>query len=374
MTKAFACVLRLGISQVFSLLLEAIMKHYIIPIFIPHYGCTHACVFCNQQKITGRTAPATAQQVTGIIDEHLARITEKRHIEVAFYGGSFTALTIKVQSELLAPAYSALKRGEIDAIRLSTRPDCINDTIVQNLIAFGVTTIELGVQSLDNKVLDASARGHTANDVAAAVHIIKKLGLQCGIQLMPGLPGEDWKSLITTAQGVIRLAPDFVRIYPTIVIANTRLAEMYYDGSYIPLNIAAGVTRAAFLKILFARHNILVIRTGLQATEELGNSNVVISGPYHPAFGEMVDSYLFYLMIVHFAENVKIRSNFILIHHHPRDTSKLRGIGNSNIKRMHSIYNISNIILKPDGQNLDEIMVECQNICYIINKKMLSNV
>lgn len=350
------------------------MKHYIIPVFIPHYGCTHACVFCNQQKITGRTSPVTAGEVTGIIDEHLERITEERHIEVAFYGGSFTALDIKVQSELLAPAYNALASKKINAIRLSTRPDCINDTIVENLIAFGVSTIELGVQSLDDNVLKASARGHCAADVAAATHIIKKMGLRCGIQLMPGLPGEDWTSLLTTAQGVIRLAPDFVRIYPTIVIAHTKLAEMYYDGSYTALSISAGVTRAAFLKILFAQHNILVIRTGLQATEELGNSDVVLAGPYHPAFGEMVDSYLFYLMLAHFAESNGIyikNSSPILIHHHPRDTSKLRGMKNSNINRLHSVYNMSNLTLKADGQKLDELMIEYQNICYIINRKML---
>ena len=355
------------------------MKHYIIPIFIPHYGCTHACVFCNQQKITGQATPATAEEVTGIIDEHLGRITAKRHIEVAFYGGSFTALDINVQSELLAPAYNALQCGKIHAIRLSTRPDCINDTIVQNLLAFGVSTIELGVQSLDNKVLEASARGHSASDVTMAVAIIKKMGLQCGLQLMPGLPGEDWISLITTAQHVVGLAPDFVRIYPTIVIANTKLAEMYHDGSYTALSMAAGVSRAAFIKILFARFNILVIRTGLQATEDLGKSDVVLAGPYHPAFGEMVDSYLFYLMLVHCAESLgleknSIKSGPILIHHHPRDTSKLRGMRNSNIKKLHSIYNIKNLTLQADGEKLDELIIEYQNICYSINKKMLFNI
>jgi len=353
------------------------MKHYIIPVFIPHYGCTHACVFCNQQKITGRAMPVAAQEVTGIIDEHIERITEKRHIEVAFYGGSFTALAINVQSELLTPAYRALQRGKIDAIRISTRPDCINEVIVQNLIAFGVSTIELGVQSLDNKVLQASARGHCAIDVIQAVHVIKKMGLRCGIQLMPGLPGEDWTSLITTAQGVIRLVPDFVRIYPTIVIAHTKLAEMYNDGSYIALSLFAGVTRAAFIKILFSRNNIPIIRTGLQATEDLGNTDVVLAGPYHPAFGEMVDSYLFYLMLVHFVENIgtqRICSFPILIHHHFRDTSKLRGMKNSNIKKLHSVYNINSLTLKADGQKLDELMIEYQSICYIINTKMLFHV
>ena len=358
-----------------SLHWEAIMKHYIIPIFIPHYGCTHACVFCNQQKITGHIMPVVAQEVAGIINEHLTRITEERHIEVAFYGGSFTALDIKVQSELLSPAYQALQQGRIHGIRLSTRPDCIDEIIVQNLIAFGVSTIELGVQSLDNEVLLASARGHSATHVIQAVHLIKKMGLQCGIQLMPGLPGEDWPSLIATTQGVIKLAPDFVRIYPTIVIAHTQLAKMYDGGSYTPLSLAAGVARAAFIKIMFAEHGIQVIRTGLQATEELGNRHVVLAGPYHPAFGEMVDSYLFYLMLVHAVDSLGAgKKGSLVIHHHSRDTSKLRGMKNSNIKKLQSIYNISPLILQADGQKLDELMIEYQNVCYIINIKMLFHI
>jgi len=351
------------------------MKHYIIPIFIPHYGCTHACVFCNQQKITGRGTPVTPAEVAGIIDQHISRITEKRHIEVAFYGGSFTALDTSIQQALLKPAYNALQHGRIHAIRLSTRPDYINDEIVQNLIDFGVSIIELGVQSLDNEVLKASARGHTYGDVIQAVAVIKKLGLQCGIQLMPGLPGEDWSSLITTARGVLQLAPNFIRIYPTVVIAHTKLADMYHDGRYTPLSLLMGTARAAFLKLLFLQYKIPVIRTGLQATEDLSNHDVVLAGPYHPAFGEMVDSYLFYLMMAHAVESIAPNQQRItmLIHHHSRDTSKIRGLANRNIKKLTSIYNIDHLTLKADGQSLDEILIESQDLCYVINKKMLHN-
>lgn len=348
------------------------MKHYIIPIFIPHYGCTHACVFCNQQKITGQAMPVSAEEVAGIIDEHLARITQSRHIEVAFYGGSFTALEKKVQQELLTPAYEALRRGKIHAIRLSTRPDCITDEIVESLIALGVSTIELGVQSLDDKVLEASARGHSSADVTKAVAVIKKRKIACGIQVMPGLPGEDWVSLIATAKGIIQLQPDFVRVYPTLVIAHTQLAAMHNNGSYQALSMEDGVSRAAYLKMLFARHHIPVIRTGLQATEDLGKREIVLAGPYHPAFGEMVDSFLFYLMLAHFSEQAApVKDKNILIHHHTRDTSKVRGMGNCNIKRLESIYNINHLTLKADGLNLDEIIIEYENISYIINKKML---
>lgn len=352
------------------------MKHYIIPVFIPHYGCPHACVFCNQQKITGRATPVTAQEVAGIIDEQLGWITAERHIEVAFYGGSFTALPHKVQCNLLTPAYAALQQGKIHAIRLSTRPDCIDENIVDNLIALGVSTIELGVQSLDNLVLEESERGHGATDVTQAVSIITAKKLQCGIQLMPGLPKEDFPSLITTIQNAIQLAPDFVRIYPTIVINNTKLAAMYQQGSYTPLSLEVGIRRAAFAKLLFAQHSIPVIRTGLQATEELGKEEVVVAGPYHPAFGEMVEAYLFYLMLAHCLESLQVdkQSISLIVHHHPRDTSKLRGMRNSNIKKLQNIYNITTIIMKADGLTLDELLIEYQDISYIINKKMLFNI
>ena len=351
------------------------MKHYIIPIFIPHYGCLHSCIFCNQQKITGKESPVKNQEVEAIINDHLVRITEKRHVEVAFYGGSFTALTLEMQCKLLEPAYQALKRGDIHAIRLSTRPDCITNEIVENLIKYGVSIIELGVQSLDNKVLEASARGHNSKQVYHAIFIIKRFNLRCGIQLMPGLPLEDWKSLITTAYGVIDLAPDFVRIYPTLVIADTELADMYYKGQYKELSLNAGTARGAFLKLLFGQYGIPAIRTGLQATEELDKSNVVLAGPYHPAFGEMVDSYIFYIMLAHYAELTfsTPKTQDIIIHHHPRDTSKIRGIYNGNLKKIKSIYN-KVFILKQDGLNLDEIILEDDNMSYVINKKMLFHI
>ncbi len=349
------------------------MKHYIIPIFIPHYGCIHNCVFCNQQKITGRDTPVRFQEVTTIIDEHLTRITEKRHIEVAFYGGSFTALSLEIQSNLLEPAHKALIDGKIHSIRLSTRPDCITHEIVEHLIKYGVSTIELGVQSLDNNVLEASARGHNSLDVFQAVSIIKKMNLRCGLQLMPGLPLEGWKSLIHTAYDVIKLAPNFVRIYPTLVIANTQLADMYQEGYYKALSLTAGIVRGAFLKLLFEQYGIPTIRTGLQATEELDKGNVVLAGPYHPAFGEMVDSYVFYVMLAHCVESILLshQTEDIIIHHHSRDTSKIRGIYNENIKKIKTIYGIKTLILIPDSLTKDELLFEYKNLSYVINKRMI---
>jgi len=350
------------------------MKHYIIPVFIPHYGCRHECIFCNQRKITGMNAPVTAEQVDTIIIEHLNRINLPRRIEVAFYGGSFTALSPDQQRKLLIPASNALWNKHIHAIRVSTRPDCINTETVQNLKKYGVSTIELGVQSLDNRVLEAAGRGHTSDDVVKAVNILKSQNINCGIQLMPGLPLENLISLLNTAVRVAKLEPDFVRIYPTIVIANTKLAELYDKGAYSPLTMAQAIRYAAYLKLFFERHAIPVIRTGLQATEELANTEIVLAGPYHPAFGEMVDMFLFYIMAAHCFEQIDCQGQNIVIHHHPRDTSKLRGHKNSNITNWRDRYNLKQIKLLQDGSRLGQIVIEHNNISYTVNKNLIIHV
>lgn len=350
------------------------MKNYIIPIFIPHYGCTHQCIFCNQKKITGTQTPVTASQVLTIIREHLSRITQPRHIEVAFYGGSFTALPLAIQQELLAPAYDVLNSKGIDAIRLSTRPDAITAKIVQNLIKNGVSIVELGVQSMDKQVLQAAARGHSDTDVVQAVKILKSAGITCGLQLMPGLPLEDWLSLTTTASKVVALAPDFIRIYPAIVIADTHMAKLYQQGLYRPLSLQEAVKRSAFLKLLCEQQGINVIRTGLQPTEELASEKVVLAGPFHPAFGEIVDSYLFDVMFSRFIEYTSPPYQQITIHHHPRDHSKVRGMKNRNIKRWQHAYNVLKIKLVPDGGKLGELVIEHNDIKHFINPAMLFSV
>jgi len=341
------------------------LKNYIIPIFVPHYGCSHQCIFCNQKKITGQNAPAMPENVSVVINEALndngitqKRIT-KKNIEAAFYGGSFTALGIDEQSRLLKPAYEALMAGKIHAIRLSTRPDAIDENVLRNLAAFKVGTIELGVQSLDDKILKNAVRGHTVQDVFRAVRLIREAGISCGLQLMPGLPGEDWPSLISTASRVCLLAPDFVRIYPAVVIAGTVMAELYGQGIYEPLSLKEAVSKAAYLKLMFGQNGIPVIRTGLQATTELDKEGTIIKGPYHPAFGEMVDAYLFYIMMAHFIEqSFPDNLDNLIVHHHPQDSSKVRGLGLENIKKIKNNYGIRKICLKADGLKRGELIIE----------------
>ncbi|TWH48432.1 elongator complex protein 3 [Sporomusa sp. KB1] len=349
------------------------MKHYIIPVFIPHLGCLHQCIFCNQKKITGCQTPVTASQVSTMIYERLNTINQKRWIEVAFYGGSFTALPENIQNELLAPASQALRNGAIHAIRLSTRPDCITKDSIANLIQHGVTIVELGVQSLDNHVLTNARRGHDSQTVTNAVKLLKASGIHCGLQLMPGLPGEDWVSLIKTVRQAIMLHPEFVRIYPVIVIADTVLARLYSQGSYQPLSLQQAVARSAYMKLVFEQQGIEVIRTGLQASAELDNNTNVISGPYHPAFGELVDSYIFYLMLAGFMEQKWGASkDELIIRHHPQDCSKVRGQYNNNINKLTAAYNITKATLYADSAvKKDCLLLEYHGQVVLYNKNLI---
>ncbi len=268
------------------------MRHSIIPLFIPHVGCPHRCVFCNQVRITGETTPVTAFEVETKIRQYVETAAEPRRWEAAFYGGSFTALPRSVMEALLRPATEALRRGDIQGIRLSTRPDCIDEERLSLLKRCGAETVELGVQSLDDAVLSAAERGHTADDVRRAVSLLRAFGFRVGLQFMQGLPGETWSSLRRTARRGMALSPDFIRLYPVLVLADTKLGEDFQKGNYRPLSLAAAVVRCAFLKRAFARRGIPVIRMGLQATEELDGAETLLAGPYHPAFGELVDQYV----------------------------------------------------------------------------------
>lgn len=264
------------------------MKQAIIPLFIPHDGCPYRCTFCNQWRLTGRTHSVTAAEVAATIAAYRASTKRPYRWEAAFYGGSFTALPEARQAALLAPATAALRRGELAAIRLSTRPDCVDAGTAERLAAAGVTTVELGVQSMADSVLAATRRGHDSAAVAPAVAALRRAGLQVGIQLLPGLPGETWATLRHTLRAVLALRPDCVRIYPALVMADTELAATHAAGTYCPLSMAQAVTVVAWWRRAFARAGIPVIRMGLQASAELEAG--LVAGPYAPDFGERVHS------------------------------------------------------------------------------------
>ena len=307
------------------------MKTSIIPIFIPHIGCPHRCVFCNQWQITGHHGLPGPDAIRELIDTYTASAGGGRHWEVAFYGGSFTAIPMAMQQDLLRPANEALQTGLIQGIRCSTRPDCITEAIVTNLKEFGLTCVELGVQSMDDRVLRAAQRGHTAADVIAATALLRKHGFTVGHQLMPGLPGEDWDSLCRTTKTICDLRPDMARIYPVAVLKGTELASMYEDGRYKPLTIDEGVRRAAYMKQHFLERGIRCIRTGLQATEDLDDTSQVMAGAYTPAMGELVDTYRYRKQLLSFLKTLS-RDKAVTIFYHRRETSRVRGYRSLTVK------------------------------------------
>ena len=261
----------------------------ILPVFVPHLGCPHACVFCNQRRITGQLRPADAETVRKLIQDAAALPRTGAKRQLAFYGGSFTAIPAAQQEELLQAAHEALERGEIDSIRLSTRPDAIDGTVLERLRRYGVETIELGAQSLDDEVLCRSGRGHTAADVKRASEMIKAAGFHLILQMMTGLPGDTPGRCVETARRIIRLQPDGVRIYPTVIVKDTALCELWRSGQYREHTVEDAVSVCARIVPLFEQAGIPVIRLGLNPTEELSGGDAV-AGAYHPALGELVKS------------------------------------------------------------------------------------
>jgi len=275
---------------------------FIIPFFIVHQGCPHRCVFCNQTSITGQAEGAgqiTPRQVAAGIAARLDRPRRypEAEVQVAFYGGSFTGLPPGRQAELLAAVAPFLEQGLVRAVRLSTRPDCVDHGTAVFLADRGVRIVELGVQSMDAAVLAASGRGYGPGEVGRALRNLRGAGLQVGGQLMVGLPGENSRRAMDSARQLAALAPDFVRIYPTLVVAGSALALDYAAGSYRPLSLHQAVARTARIKAIFDACTIPVVRMGLQDGTAL--TQHLIAGPHHPAFGEMVLAWLFFKKVRH---------------------------------------------------------------------------
>ena len=260
----------------------------IIPVFVPHLGCLHACVFCNQNRISGAARPASAQDVQSAA-ANAASLPRGGKRQLAFYGGSFTAIPVSEQEALLGAAREAMARGEIDAIRLSTRPDAIDEAVLDRLEAFGVETIELGAQSMDDGVLRLSERGHIAADVERAARLIRARGFSLILQMMTGLPGDTEEKDLETARRLIALRPDGVRIYPTVIVRGTALCRMWENGEYREHSVEDAVRVCARLLPLFEEAGVPVIRLGLNPTEEL-SGGAAVGGAYHPALGELVKS------------------------------------------------------------------------------------
>ena len=264
-------------------------RNSIIPVFVPHLGCPNDCVFCNQRRISGHIEPATAQTVKNAIEEAAALTPPGTKRQLAFYGGSFTAIPEARQIELFEAAQPYLADGTISSIRLSTRPDAIDGTVLKRLKKYGVTVIELGAQSMCDRVLELSGRGHDSAAVADSSKLIKAAGFDLILQMMTGLPGDTDESCIETAKKIIDLAPNRVRIYPTVIVRDTVLCDMWRAGTYKEHTVEDAVRVCSKIVPLFNEAGIPIIRMGLNPTEDLSGGDA-LGGAYHPALGELVHS------------------------------------------------------------------------------------
>jgi histone acetyltransferase (RNA polymerase elongator complex component) len=311
----------------------------VIPFFIQHQGCPHHCLFCNQWSIAGRNreVPGSQDQIDRLcrtIDTWLGYRQRRRIVQLAFFGGSFTCLEEDQRRLLLEAAQPYLRRGAIDSIRVSTRPDCIDDEIVDFLRAYGVHTVELGAQSMNDAVLRRAERGHRAADTVASSGLLTRKGCTVGLQLMVGLPGETTASFFAGVGRVIEMKPAFVRLYPTLVLAGTGLAELYRRGHWQPLGLAKTVALTGRARQLLAAGGIPVIRMGLQPTPELQSQ--VLAGPFHPAFGELVSSRDWYLTARRLLRSAG-PGRTVELTISPRDHSAFVGSGQINLKRLGAL-------------------------------------
>ncbi len=311
-------------------------RHYIIPIFISHIGCPHQCVFCNQDKIAKEVEKeVTAKDVRNTIEEYLKTINHNNStVEVSFFGGTFTAINVNKQKELLEVAKEYKDKGLIDKIRMSTRPDAINGYILSYLKEYKVDIIELGVQSLDDEILKLSGRGHTAKDVEEASKLIKEYKFTLGHQIMPGLPGDTFEKDIETAEKSIAMKPDICRIYPALVIKDTPMELMYKRGEYKPYSLEDAVSISKELYKLYTKAKINIIRIGLQPTDNITWGRDLVDGPFHPSFRELVEGNLL-------CDEIKSNINEdedIIIEINSKDLSKLyanKKVYFNNLKNNH---------------------------------------
>ena len=267
------------------------MGHANISVFVPHIGCPHQCSFCNQRSISGQQTAPTPQEVRATCKEAVRlRAGKLRDTELAFFGGSFTAIERGYMLSLLEAAQPFLGQGGFAGIRISTRPDAVDGEILRLLQQYGVTAIELGVQSMSDRVLRANGRGHTAQDVVQAVDIIRQAGFELGLQMMTGLYGDSDEGAWRTARELAALGPDTVRIYPTVVLEGTRLAGLYRQGAYHPPGVEETIPLCAGLLEFFERQDIRVIRLGLHAGRDVEER--LVAGAYHPALRELCEGEL----------------------------------------------------------------------------------
>jgi histone acetyltransferase (RNA polymerase elongator complex component) len=316
-------------------------KPLVIPIFIPHSGCPHQCAFCNQSIITSEKHSLPDETfIRKEVDRFLKFKGNRCQVQLAFFGGNFLGLPQETIVDLLESAQQLVMENKIDDIRCSTRPDTISESILETIKAYDLTTVELGVQSMDDRVLEQARRGHTQKDTRNAARLLKAYGIETGMQMMVGLPGDTPRTALDTAAAICLLKPDFMRIYPLIVLEGSLVTRWYRQGKYAPMKLSESVTLVKKLYKVFTENNIPVIRMGLQASDLLQEPESMVAGPWHPAFGHLVFSELFLdktLGEIQKKHPVTVPEQITLIVH-PASQSRLRGDKNHNMATLQSRY------------------------------------
>ncbi len=329
-------------------------RKQIIPVFIPHLGCPHDCVFCNQKRISGSLLPARADDIVRAIDSGLEKLPAGSMPQLALYGGSFTAIPAREQEQLLAAAGKYIDSGRLTGIRVSTRPDAIDTQTLDRLSYFGVDTIELGAQSMIDEVLYASGRGHTAADTEKAAGLIKSRGLRLILQMMTGLPSSSFQRDLETARRIASLSPDGVRIYPTVIIKDTALYDMWEKGKYAGHSIEDAVKVCSEIVPIFETQGIPIIRLGLNPTDDLSAGSAA-GGAYHPALGELVRSRIMLQRARQLLDGISGES--IVLGVHPSEMSIMIGQHRCNIRAICDEFGFKRVKIVPDHQNKGEIVI-----------------
>lgn len=326
------------------------MRNLIIPIFVIYKGCPNRCVYCNE-RITAGNHPGriSKEHFRTIVNAHLDTAGQKAdYIQIAFYGGNFTGIERNYQAELLELAGDYIKTGTVHSIRISTRPDYIDENKIQFLKEYPVRTIETGAQSMVDEVLTLSNRGHSSKDVRNAVRLLKQNGFETGVHLMAGLPGDSSERFRYTVEETIKLRPHMVRIHPTIVFRNTLLANYFLKGEYKPLSMHEAIELCKYALIRFKQENIAVIRLGLQQTEDMVEGESIIAGPCHPAFRSLVEGSIFLDMASHLLKNTQTLDRDATFFISPKSISNFRGIKNGNISALKERFKGLKITIKED--------------------------
>ncbi len=305
------------------------MKHINVAVFVPHCGCPNQCTFCNQRAISGTTSPTTPDDVIRAVKIAMPK-ADKETSEIAFFGGSFTAIDREYMISLLEAAYPYIKNGHFKGIRISTRPDCIDEATLDILKAYGVTSIELGAQSMNDIVLTANKRGHTSDDVVKASGLISDFGFELGLQMMTGMYMSSDADDIATAEKIIELKPQTVRIYPTVVLKGTELENLYLKKQYYPPSLENSVNLCAKLLKMFHDNGVKVIRLGLHSGG--GVDENFVAGIFHPAFRELCESKIYYDTVI---ENLKDKGKYDIFVK-ASELSKMIGQKKSNITKLLS--------------------------------------